>query len=45
MAKIILLFLLSTPQVSFQQAWALLVFIASEGALVYFMREVWRRCD
>jgi hypothetical protein len=40
MAARILAFVLSISN-----PWALFVFIASEILLVYFMREVWRRCD
>jgi len=45
MAEHILRVVLSISNLSVDQAWALFVFLASEIALVYFMREVWRRCD
>jgi len=45
MAHQIVRVLLSISNLSVDQAWSLFVFIASEIALVYFMREVWLRCD
>ena len=45
MARCILSFVISLSQLSGEQAWVLIVFIASQIVLVYFMREVWRRCD
>jgi hypothetical protein len=45
MAEHILRAVLSLSQLSTDQAWALFVFIASEIALVYFVRQVWLRCD
>jgi hypothetical protein len=45
MAARILYFSLSISQLTLDQAWDLFVLLASEIALVYFMREVWRRCD
>jgi hypothetical protein len=45
MAEHILRVVLSFRQLSVDQAWALIVFILSEIALVYFGHEVWLRCD
>jgi len=45
MAAAILYFSLSISNLSLDQAWALIVFVASEILLVYFGREIWRRCD
>jgi len=45
MAEHILRVVLSLSKLRVDQWWALFVFIASEILLVYFMREVWLRCD
>jgi len=45
MAEHILRVVLSISNLSLDQAWALFVFIVSEILLVYFMRQVWLRCD
>ena len=45
MAEHILRVVLSVSNLTVDQAWALIVFIASESALLYFGREIWRRCD
>jgi len=45
MAARILYFSLFLSNLTVDQCWALFVFIASESALLYFGREIWRRCD
>jgi len=45
MANFILRVVLSLSKLNIHQAWAWVVFLASEILLVFFMREVWRRCD
>jgi hypothetical protein len=45
MAERILLFFLSLPQLSGEQAWALFVFLASAILFVHFIRQVLLRCD
>jgi hypothetical protein len=45
MAECILRVVLSVRQLTIDQASMLFVLLASQIVLVYFMREVWRRCD
>jgi hypothetical protein len=45
MAEHILAIVLSISNLTLDQAWALIVFIASHVALFYFGRQVWLRCD
>jgi hypothetical protein len=45
MATGILFLFLSLSKLNHHQAWAWIVFLASQILLVYFMREVYRRCD
>ncbi len=45
MANFILRVVLSLSKLTVDQAWILFVFLASQILLVFFMREVYRRCD
>ena len=45
MAARILALVLSISQLTLDQAWMLIVLIASEFLLAYFGRQVWLRCD
>lgn len=45
MAEHILWVVLSFSKPRVDQWWALFVLVSSEILLVYFGREIWRRCD